>query len=52
MSARARNNVNVVGPDDKPTIMLAHGFGCDQELWRLVVPEATATAIAAFTRSL
>lgn len=39
MSASARNNVNVVGPDDKPTIMLAHGFGCDQELWRLVVPE-------------
>ena len=39
MTASARNNVNVVGPDDKPTIMLAHGFGCDQILWRLVVPE-------------
>lgn len=39
MSACTRNNVNVVGPDDKPTIMLAHGFGCDQALWRLVVPE-------------
>jgi sigma-B regulation protein RsbQ len=39
VTASARNNVNVVGPDDKPTIMLAHGFGCDQILWRLVVPE-------------
>ena len=39
MNAIARNNVNVVGSEDKPTIMLAHGFGCDQNLWRLVVPE-------------
>jgi sigma-B regulation protein RsbQ len=39
VQARRRNNVNVVGRDDKPTIMLAHGFGCDQNLWRLVVPE-------------
>ena len=39
MSASTRNNVNVVGPRDKPTIMLAHGFGCDQQLWRMVVPE-------------
>jgi sigma-B regulation protein RsbQ len=39
VNASARNNVNVVGPGDKPTIMLAHGFGCDQQLWRMVVPE-------------
>jgi len=39
VSASTRNNVNVVGPRDKPTIMLAHGFGCDQQLWRMVVPE-------------
>ncbi|AGB23303.1 putative hydrolase or acyltransferase of alpha/beta superfamily [Mycobacterium sp. JS623] len=39
MTARTRNNVNIVGPDGAPTIMLAHGFGCDQQLWRLVVPE-------------
>jgi sigma-B regulation protein RsbQ len=39
VNARARNNVNVVGPQHKPTIMLAHGFGCDQQLWRMVVPE-------------
>jgi sigma-B regulation protein RsbQ len=39
VNASARNNVHVVGPRDKPTIMLAHGFGCDQQLWRMVVPE-------------
>jgi sigma-B regulation protein RsbQ len=39
VTPRRRNNVNVVGPDDAPTIVLAHGFGCDQHLWRLVVPE-------------
>jgi sigma-B regulation protein RsbQ len=38
VNARTRNNVNVVGTDERPTIMLAHGFGCDQNLWRLVVP--------------
>jgi sigma-B regulation protein RsbQ len=36
VNVRARNNVSVVGRDDGPTIMLAHGFGCDQNLWRLV----------------
>lgn len=33
-----RNNVLVTGRDDKPVIMLANGFGCDQNMWRLVVP--------------
>ncbi len=37
MDVSARNHVTVVGMDDAPTIMLAHGFGCDQRLWRLVV---------------
>jgi sigma-B regulation protein RsbQ len=39
VKARDRNNANIVGRDDAPTIVLAHGFGCDQALWRLVVPE-------------
>jgi sigma-B regulation protein RsbQ len=30
--------VRVVGPSDAPAIMLAHGFGCDQNMWRLVTP--------------
>jgi sigma-B regulation protein RsbQ len=38
MDARSRNNVVVTGPDDGPVVLLAHGFGCDQNLWRLVVP--------------
>jgi sigma-B regulation protein RsbQ len=33
-----RNNVVVAGPADRPVVMLAHGFGCDQNLWRLVSP--------------
>ncbi len=28
----------VTGRPDGPTVLLAHGFGCDQNLWRLVVP--------------
>jgi sigma-B regulation protein RsbQ len=43
VNARIRNNVNVVGPDDAPTIVLSHGFGCDQNLWRLVLPELLPT---------
>lgn len=37
MDVAARNNVRIVGAEDEPTIVLAHGFGCDQNLWRLVV---------------
>jgi sigma-B regulation protein RsbQ len=32
------NNVTVTGRADGPVVMLAHGFGCDQNLWRLIVP--------------
>ena len=34
----ARNNVIITGREDGPVIMLAHGFGCDQNMWRLIVP--------------
>lgn len=34
-----RNNVVITGRDDGTVVMLAHGFGCDQHLWRLVAPE-------------
>jgi sigma-B regulation protein RsbQ len=34
----SRYNVVVTGPADAPVVVLAHGFGCDQNLWRLVVP--------------
>ncbi|MFD9380124.1 alpha/beta fold hydrolase, partial [Streptomyces sp. NPDC059999] len=38
MDIRRRNNVNVTGRTDGPVLLLAHGFGCDQNMWRLVVP--------------
>ncbi|HVU90976.1 MAG TPA: alpha/beta hydrolase, partial [Jatrophihabitans sp.] len=36
-----RHNVSVVGRADGPVLMLAHGFGCDQNMWRHVVPHLT-----------
>ncbi|WP_336322684.1 alpha/beta hydrolase [Streptomyces lavendofoliae] len=38
MDIRRRNNVSVTGREDGPVVVLAHGFGCDQNLWRLVAP--------------
>ncbi|MGW6202940.1 alpha/beta fold hydrolase [Streptomyces sp. NPDC055089] len=38
MDTRSRNNVVVAGRVDGPVLLLAHGFGCDQNMWRLVVP--------------
>jgi len=33
----ARNNVNVSGGGER-TIVFGHGFGCDQTMWRYIVP--------------
>jgi sigma-B regulation protein RsbQ len=33
-----RNNVTLTGPADGQVVVLAHGFGCDQNMWRLVTP--------------
>ncbi|WP_331769876.1 alpha/beta hydrolase (plasmid) [Embleya sp. NBC_00888] len=38
MNVRSRNRVRVSGRAGAPVVMLAHGFGCDQNMWRLVVP--------------
>jgi len=39
MSAKRRNNVNVVGSLDAPaTMVFAHGFGCDQSMWGALAP--------------
>ncbi|MEU5167456.1 alpha/beta fold hydrolase [Streptomyces mutomycini] len=38
MDVVSRNNVTVAGPEDAPVLLLAHGFGCDQNMWRLVAP--------------
>lgn len=32
-----RNNVSVFGKGDR-TLLLAHGFGCDQNMWRFITP--------------
>lgn len=37
MTACARNNVHVAGTGER-AMMLAHGFGCDQNMWRYVAP--------------
>jgi sigma-B regulation protein RsbQ len=37
VSAIKRNNVKVLGRGTRP-IMFSHGFGCDQNMWRFVVP--------------
>ena len=33
-----RHNVNVSGREDGPAMVFAHGFGCDQNMWRFVAP--------------
>jgi len=33
-----RNNINVYGEGEK-TYLLAHGFGCDQTMWRFLTPQ-------------
>ncbi len=38
MSVVARNNVTVQGRADGRPMLFAHGFGCDQNMWRFVVP--------------
>lgn len=37
MDVKHRNNVTVLG-EGAETLLFAHGFGCDQSMWRLVAP--------------
>ena len=37
MTIRRRNNVRVAGQGERHMVF-AHGFGCDQNMWRLVAP--------------
>jgi sigma-B regulation protein RsbQ len=37
MALQSRNNVHVHG-EGPLTLMFAHGFGCDQNMWRLLTP--------------
>jgi sigma-B regulation protein RsbQ len=38
MDALSRHNVSVTGRPDGQAIVFAHGFGCDQNMWRFVAP--------------
>jgi sigma-B regulation protein RsbQ len=38
MSAVRRNNVTMHGPEGARPMVFAHGFGCDQNMWRHVWP--------------
>jgi sigma-B regulation protein RsbQ len=38
-----RNNVTVTGNPAGPPMVLAHGFGCDRNMWRYVAPAFEAT---------
>jgi sigma-B regulation protein RsbQ len=38
MGVIERNNVRVAGRKDGQPMMFAHGFGCDQNMWRFVAP--------------
>jgi sigma-B regulation protein RsbQ len=38
VSVLARHNVQVRGVPDGRPMLFAHGFGCDQNMWRLVTP--------------
>ncbi|WDF34981.1 alpha/beta hydrolase [Arthrobacter agilis] len=33
-----RHSARVSGPADAPVLLFAHGFGCDQNMWRRVTP--------------
>lgn len=43
MDVTARHNVVVSGQADGQPIVFAHGFGCDQHMWRYVAPAFEAT---------
>lgn len=41
MSVKLRNNVQVLG-NGPVTLIFAHGFGCDQNMWRFMAPQFAA----------
>lgn len=38
VDVRRAHNVVITGVEDGPVLMFAHGFGCDQNMWRHVAP--------------
>src|SRR4051794_34909410 len=43
MKTTQRNAVTVAGRDAGPPMMFAHGYGCDQNMWRFVSPHFADT---------
>lgn len=42
MDVFKRSNVSIAGQGEQPMVF-AHGFGCDQQMWRFVAPAFEAT---------
>src|SRR5919107_1283161 len=42
VSVVTRNCVRVSGPESARPMVFAHGFGCDQTMWRAVAPDFAA----------
>ena len=42
MTVFERNNVKMSGQGTQP-VVFAHGFGCDQQMWRFVAPAFEAS---------
>jgi sigma-B regulation protein RsbQ len=38
VNVRARHNINISGAPEGQPMLFAHGFGCDQHMWRYVTP--------------
>src|SRR3712207_6483729 len=38
MDVIRRHNVHISGPQDAQPMLFAHGYGCDQHMWRHVAP--------------
>jgi sigma-B regulation protein RsbQ len=38
MNVIQRSNVQIIGPEHGRPMVMAHGFGCDQSMWRYLVP--------------
>lgn len=43
MGIVARHNIKVLGRSDGQPMMFAHGYGCDQNMWRFVAPRFADT---------
>jgi hypothetical protein len=50
MNVRLKNRVRISGRPGAPVVVLAHGFGCDQNMWRGRTAEEKVRDLAARLR--